>query len=121
MYKYVTLKKYVEKSNSTIINVYIYIYIKYRVKIKEIHDQRYVQSPVDRSKREEHRHGGVRMFSRGIRADAGARVRARKNTAKYAAELRLYTRTRMFESGATSAFRVCVGARCSRARAAVCW
>lgn len=50
------------------------------------------------------------MFSRGIRADAGARVRARKNTAKYAAELRLYTRTRMFESGATSAFRVCVGA-----------
>lgn len=61
------------------------------------------------------------MFSRGIRADAGARVRARKNTAKYAAELRLYTRTRMFESGATSAFRVCVGARCSRARAAVCW
>lgn len=50
------------------------------------------------------------MFSRGIRADAGARVRARKNTAKYAAELRLYTRSRMFESGATSAFRVCVGA-----------
>lgn len=50
------------------------------------------------------------MFSRGIRADAGARARARKNTAKYAAELRLYTRTRMFESGATSAFRVCVGA-----------
>lgn len=35
------------------------------------------------------------MFSRGIRADAGARARARKNTAKYAAELRLYTRSRM--------------------------
>lgn len=48
------------------------------------------------------------MFSRGIRADAGARARAREKTAKYAAELRLYTRTRMFESGATSAFRVCV-------------
>lgn len=55
-----------------------------------------------------------------VQTRARERSRARRNTAKYAAELRLYTRTRMFESGATSAFRVCVSVLGALAHARLC-